>query len=160
MKLKFRGKMIPHIGVIVFIALGLWLTYDWPYETALFPRIGCIVVLIISVLSLGGEILSEGKAASGHSDAWVSSHLGGEKSSGRALIVFGSLILFMAGVWVFGYEFAAVAFVFLFMKFYGKQSWKMSVAFTVFSFVFLFSVFRLLLDVAWPPGMLWEMIGL
>jgi hypothetical protein len=59
-----------------------------------------------------------------------------------------------------GYEFAAVAFVFSYMKTTGKQSWKISILFTVFSLLFLLSVFRLLLGVIWPHGALWEIFGL
>ena len=89
----------------------------------------------------------------------MSSQISEELSFRRAGLVFGWLILFLIGVWALGYEFAAVAFVFLFMKITGKQSWGMSILFTVFSFVFLFSVFRLLLNVVWPHGALWEILG-
>lgn len=159
MRINFSKKLIPHLGVIIVVALGLLLSWGWPYETALFPRVGCIVVLIVAIISFMGELFKKEGQESSHSDAWVSSHLAGDHSSKRAGLVFGWLVLFLIGVWVFGYEFAALAFVFLFMKVYGKQSWKISIAFTAFSFVFLFSVFRLLLDVIWPHGALWEVLG-
>ena len=159
MKIRFSKKMIPHVGVIIVIGTGLFLSRDWPYETALFPRVGCTTVLIVAIISLIGELIrGEGKREP--SDAWVSSHLSGDHSLGRATLIFAWLVLFLIGVWALGYEFAAVAFVFLFMKATGRQSWRVSILFTVFSFVFLFSVFRLLLEVVWPHGALWEALGL
>ena len=159
MKAKISKKLIPHAGVIAVIGIGFLLTRSWPYETALFPRVGCIVVLIVAIISLIGEILWGGGQAD-PSDAWVSSQLSGGPSLRRAGVVFSWLVFFLIGVWALGYQFAAVAFVFLFMKFTGKQSWRISILFTVFSFGFLYSVFRLLLDVIWPHGALWEMLGL
>jgi hypothetical protein len=158
MKAKISKKLIPHVGVIAVIGIGLLLTQKWPYETALFPRVGCIVVLIVAIISLIGEVIRGGQG--GHSDAWVSNQLSEGPSLRRAALIFGWLVVFVVGVWALGYEFAAVAFVFLFMKITGKQSWRISILFTVFSLVFLYSVFRLLLDVTWPHGALWEMLGL
>ena len=158
MKIKLGKKFIPHLGVIVLIALGLLLTRNWPYETALFPRVGCTVVLIMAIISLISELLHQGRKR--ESDIWVASHLSGEPSLKRAGIVFGWLALFLIGIWALGYEFAAVAFVFFFMKIPGRQSWRISILFTVLSFVFLYSVFRLLLDVIWPHSALWEVLGL
>ena len=148
MKFNPSKKLIPHVAIIVLVSIGLFVTRDWPYETALFPRFGCIVVLGISILSLVSELVRVRGHAKEQEDPW------------RASVVFGWLVLFVIGVWAFGYEFAAVAFVFFFMKIPGKQGWRISILFTVFSFAFLFSVFRLLLNVVWPHGALWGILGL
>ena len=148
MKLNPSKKLLPHVTIIVVVSIGLFATRDWPYETALFPRFGCIAVLSVTMLSLISELVR------------VRGHASEQGDPRRTGVVFGWLVLFVVGVWAFGYEFAAVAFVFFFMKIHGKQSWKSSIAFTGFSFLFLFSVFRLLLDMIWPHGALWEMFGL
>ena len=57
MKAKISKKLIPHVGVIAIIGIGVLLTRNWPYETALFPRVGCIVVLIVAIISLVSELL-------------------------------------------------------------------------------------------------------
>jgi len=160
MKFHASKKLIPHVAVIVAIGIGLLLTWDWPYETALFPRVGCIVVLGVAIISLVSELVRGRGDEAEHGDAWVSSQLSGDRSLKRAGVVFGWLIVFLIGVWALGYEFAAVIFVFLFMKINGKQGWRISILFTVFSFAFLFSVFRLLLNVVWPHGALWGILGL
>jgi hypothetical protein len=159
MRIRFSKKVIPHVGVVIVIGAGLFLSRDWPYETALFPRVGCTTVLIVAIISLIGEILRGGGPGE-PSDVWVSSHLSEDHSLRRAALIFAWLVLFLIGVWALGYEFAAVAFVFLFMKTTGRQSWGISILFTALSFVFLFSVFRLLLDVVWPHGALWDALGL
>ena len=159
MKADVGGRGIPHAGVILVIGVGFLLTWNWPYETALFPRMACTVVLIVGIISLIGELI-RGRGREVHSDAGVSSHLVGDHSRGRAALVFAWLVLFLVGVWALGYQVAAIAFVFLFMKLSGKQSWRISVLFTGLSFVFLYSVFHLLLGVIWPRGALPEMVGL
>ncbi|OGP53577.1 MAG: hypothetical protein A2162_01930 [Deltaproteobacteria bacterium RBG_13_52_11b] len=160
MKFHASKKLIPHLVVIVAIGIGLLLTWDWPYETALFPRVGCIVVLGVAIISLVSELVRGRGDEAKLGDGWVSSQPSGDRSLRRVGVVFGWLILFLIGVWALGYEVAAVIFVFLFMKINGKQSWRISILFTVFSFVFLYSVFRLLLDVIWPHGALWGILGL
>ncbi len=119
-----------------------------------------MVVLGAAIISFVSELLRGRSQKKEQGDSWVSSQISGDLSLKRAGVVFGWLILFLIGVWVLGYEVAAVAFVFLFMKITGKQSWGMSILFTALSFVFLFSVFSLLLNVVWPHGALWEMFGL
>ncbi len=160
MKSNTGRKWIPHLAIIVVIGIGLLLTWDWPYETALFPRVGCMVVLGAAIISFVSELIRGRSQKKEQGDPWVSSQISGDLSLKRAGVVFGWLILFLIGVWVLGYEVAAVAFVFLFMKITGKQSWGVSILFTALSFVFLFSVFRLLLNVVWPHGALWEMLGI
>jgi hypothetical protein len=159
MKAHFNRNLIPHAGVLLVIGTGLILTRSWPPETALFPEVGCIVVLLVTLISLIGELFREGGTKE-RPDGWVSSQRPEGRSPGRAPLIFGWLASLLVGVWALGYEFAAVAFVFFYMKTTGKQSWKISILFTVFSFLFLFSVFRLLLGVIWPHGALWEMFGL
>lgn len=141
-------KLIPHVAIIVVVGIGLFLTRNWPYETALFPRFGCIAVLVVAILSFISEVVR------------VRERGEEQKDLRRTGIVFGWLVVFVIGVWAFGYEFAAVAFVFFFMKIHGRLSWKMSMAFTGLSLIFLFSVYRLLLDMTWPHGVLWKMFGL
>ena len=159
MKAKAQKKIIPHVAVFLVIGTGLFLTRGWPPETALFPEVGCIVVLLVTLISLIGELF-RGGGTKERPDGWVSSQRSEDRSLERAPLIFGWLAALLVGVWALGYEFAAVAFVFFYMKITGKQSWKISILFTVFSFLFLFSVFRLLLGVIWPHGALWEMFGL
>jgi uncharacterized membrane protein YiaA len=145
--MKPSKKLIPHVAIIVVVGIGLFLTRNWPYETALFPRFGCIAVLVVAILSFISELVR--KRERGEE----------QKDLRRTGIIFGWLVVFVIGVWAFGYECAALAFVFFFMKIHGRLSWKTSIAFSSFSFLFLLSVYRLLLDMTWPHGALWEMFG-
>jgi hypothetical protein len=160
MKFKPSKKLIPHVAIIVVIGIGLLLTRDWPYETALFPRFGCIVVLGVAILSLVSELVRGRGHKAEQKDPWLASQLSGDRPLRRAGVVFGWLVLFVIGVWAFGYEFAAVTFVFLFMKIKGKQPWHISILFTAVSFAFVMLVFHLGLGVTWPHGPVWEILGL
>jgi hypothetical protein len=153
--MKFTPGLIPHVAIIVVIGSGLLLTRDWPYETALFPRVGCIVVLCVAILALVSELVRGRGREADQKDPWLTSLFSGDRPLHRAGAVFGWLILFLIGVWAFGYEFAAVAFVFLFMKIQGKQSWPISILFTAGSFAFLMLVFHFGLGIKWPSGIMW-----
>jgi hypothetical protein len=147
MKFNPSKKLIPHVAIIVLVSIGLFVTRDWPYETALFPRFGCIVVLGVTILSLVSELVRVREHANEQEDPW------------RASVVFGWLVLFVIGVWALGYEFAAVIFVFLFMKINGKQSWRTSILFAAGSFAFLMLLFDWGLGIKWPSGLVWEILN-
>lgn len=156
-----RRNLIPHVAIIIVVGLGLLLTRSWPSETALFPEVGCAVVLVVAIISLISEYLAARRStALARGGECGSIETPGQPSMRVAATVFGWLILFLAAIWAIGYEIAAVAFVFLFMKIRGSQGWRLSVLFTVVSIAFLYLVFRLLLGVIWPHGALWEALGL
>ena len=62
MKLTFTEMQIPHLVVLVVTAVFLFLTMGWSYETYLFPRLICCVVLITVLISLYSEMREEKKS--------------------------------------------------------------------------------------------------
>jgi hypothetical protein len=162
MKLAFSKKLIPHVVILVVVGIGLLLTWDWPKETYLFPRLTCTVVLIVGLLSLFSELNQEKKDKGEQRDVWLSSSMSEDNRVliRRAAAIIGWLFLFIILIWLFGYKYAAVAFVFLFMKIQGQQSWRASLLFAAGAFAFLRLVFDWGLGIKWPSGILWGLLDL
>jgi Na+/melibiose symporter-like transporter len=159
MKLTFTRKQIPHLLVFVVAAVFLFLSRGWPYETYLFPRLICSVVLITVMISLYSEMKGEKKSSADQRDAWQASSMAeGRTFFHKTAIVMVWIFLYIAAIWLVGYEYASVAFIFFFMKFNGDQSWTVSILAAIVALAFVMLVFDWGLGIKWPDGLLQEML--
>jgi hypothetical protein len=155
MKLTFTEKQIPHLIILAVAVVFLILTAGWPYETYLFPRLICSVVILTVLLSLFSEMREQKKSGTDQRDAWQS----GSMSEGTSFVrmvgaVVAWLFLYLAAIWLVGYEYASVVFIFCFMKFQGKQTWMVSTLAAVVALAFVMLVFGWGLGIKWPDGLL------
>jgi hypothetical protein len=153
MKLTFSNKQIPHLVLFTIAAVFLFLTRDWPYETYLFPRLVCIIVLITILISLYSEMKEIKKSGEERKDAWMSSSMAeGRAAFNKAVLVMVWMFLYIFAIWLVGYEYASVAFIFCFMKFNGDQSWTISTLAAIVALAFVMLVFDWGLGIKWPDG--------
>ena len=68
------------------------------------------------------------------------------------------MVLYILAIWLVGYEYASVAFIFFFMKFNGDQSWTVSILAAIVALAFVMLVFDWGLGINWPDGLLQEML--
>jgi hypothetical protein len=158
MKLTFTKKQIPHLVVFVVTAVFLFLSRSWPYEAYLFPRLVCCVVLIAVLVSLCSEMGGEKKSGMEHRDAWQASSMAeGRTFFNKTAIAMVWMFFYILAIWLVGYEYASVAFIFSFMKFNGDQSWTISLLAAILALAFVMLVFDWGLGIQWPAGLLQEM---
>jgi hypothetical protein len=159
MKLTFSKTQIPHLVVFAVAVIFLFLTMDWPYETYLFPRLICSVVLITVLISLYSEMREEKKSGLDHRNAWQASSMAeGRTAFNKTTIVMVWMFLYILAIWLVGYEYASVAFIFFYMKFQGEQTWTVSILSTIAALAFVMLVFDWGLGIKWPDGFLQMML--
>lgn len=160
MRLTFSKKQIPHLVVLAVAALFLALTAGWPYETYLFPRLICCVVLFTVLISLYAEMHADKKdSADSVRNAWLSSSMAEDRTAlVKTSMVVIWMFLYILAIRLVGYEVASVAFIFLFMKFQGKQTWGVAILAALLCFAFVMLVFDWGLGIKWPDGLLQEML--
>ena len=159
MRLTFSKKQIPHLVVFLVAAVFLFLTRGWPYETYLFPRLICSVVLIMVLISLYSETKERKKSQTDHRNAWQTSSMAeGRTVFNKTAMVMVWMFLYILAIWLVGYEYASVAFIFFYMKFQGDQSWTVSILAAIVALAFVMLVFDWGLGISWPDGLLQEML--
>ncbi len=70
------------------------------------------------------------------------------------------MVLYILAIWLVGYEYASVAFIFFFMKFQGEQSWAVSILAAIVALAFVMLVFDWGLGINWPDGLLQQDVQL
>jgi hypothetical protein len=157
MRLKIGSpEVVSHLIVIVVVGLGLWIGRSWPYETGLFPRATGYTIILVAIVSLFLEIRRKMRQTE---NAGAPPVIEADLAK-KALVSFGWLAGFIAGIWILGYVLASLLYVFFYMKVKGKQSWLITILITVGAYVFMWSIFGLLLGIKWFPGALWGWLGL
>ena len=157
MKLTFSKDRFSHLVAFVVTAVFLFLTMGWSYEACLFPRLVCIVVLITVLISLFSEMREEKKSGD-HKNAWQSSSMAeGRTVFNKTAMVMVWMFLYILAIWLVGYEYASVAFIFFYMKFQGDQSWTVSILAAIVALAFVMLVFDWGLGIKWPDGLLQQM---
>ncbi len=155
MRIKIDKEVGSHLFIIGVVALGLWVTRTWPYETALFPRVTANAILIVAFLSLFVEIRKKRKKGGTAAAPILKPGVGK-----NAVINFGWLLGYVIGTWLLGYMIASALYVFLYMKVKGKQNWLISILVPTGVITFLGVVFIVFLKIRLLPGVLWSWFGL
>jgi Tripartite tricarboxylate transporter TctB family len=159
MKMTFTKKQIPHLVLFIVTSVFLFLSMGWPYETYLFPRLVCIIVLITVLISLYSEMREEKKNGPDHRNAWQASSMAeGRTVFNKTAIIMVWMLFYILAIWLVGYEYASVAFIFFFMKFNGEQGWTVSILAAIVALAFMMLVFDWGLGIKWPDGIIQEML--
>ena len=74
----------------------------------------------------------------------------------RKACPFGWLVGFCVLTWAVGFEMAAPAYVFFYMRLHGKVNWSKSILFTAATLAVIIVVYGLIFSTNWPVGALWE----
>jgi hypothetical protein len=146
------------IGVFGYMFLDM---QEYPEKSALVPLVVAVPGLILSAAQFlldlkavvfgaaGREPSTEGPAAEG---GFLSEERKKEFALAGWILVILGLIL-AVGFWV-----AIAVYVPLFMRFHGKESWKLSLGVGLCGWAAIFLVFHVLLGVQLFPGFLFELI--
>lgn len=78
----------------------------------------------------------------------------------RAIIIFSWIVGFLVGIWLLGFPIAIPLMVFTYLKIQSKESWVLSIVFTVVSFIFFWLLFVRLLNLPFPEGLIITWLGL
>lgn len=141
----------------------IYISWEWELGARLVPSIvaawGIFFVgsLLISVLFLAPKVRT---AASGPSDDEV--HLDIQADYGdlsvreiftRAAVYFGWLLFFLGATGVVGLLMGMLLFLIGYIRFEGKESWRMTLAVSVPLWAFSYGLFHHILLVPWPPSL-------
>ncbi len=144
----FSGPNVMSSCLIV-VAAGVAITsLKWPFKTALFPLVISLCVLILAVsellLNLFGKEKIDKKMV--QVDFKLSEDVEEEVAFRRTLGAFAWIVGFFVLILLLGFSIAVALFVFVYVKFQGKERWALSILMAGSSWFFFWGLFIWLLD--------------
>jgi TctA family transporter len=159
---------------VCFLVLIAWLLYvasEWNYDAKIIPVIVGTGALVFGTISLLNQTLRTEHAPVADTDAEQQvtkslhmdiqaegqDHMTAKEIGLRGAMFFGWLVGYMASMATVGVLITTTIFIITFMRFEGKEGWKVTLGMT-FGVVFMtWLLFDQLLTIPWPPTLLGDM---
>ena len=168
MKIKITGRLLFSFGFVVLFVFLIWVSMGYNQLARLVPLVVLIPGLFAALLQFGldlrkafkGEEKATTESKTPASDQPEEEHevkLSPEEKQRRELIGIAWLLGFFGLIVIFGLNAAIPIFVLAFMRYFGRESWRLSIGFAVgcWGFVWLVFVYGLRNDMY--PGVLADM---
>lgn len=159
----FTVFFIGVVGTLLYIAM------DWNYDAKIIPVIVGIGGVTFAGISLLNQVLRPPVTAemadteaeqqtrkSLHMDIQASGQeeMSAKQIGLRGAMFFGWLVAYMASMATVGVLITTTLFIIAFMRFEGKESWKLTINMTIGVVFMTWLLFDYLLTIPWPPTLL------
>jgi hypothetical protein len=177
MKLKITGNLLFSLGMTILFLFLLVVTMGYGYRTKLVPMVVLVPGLIAAALqflldlreALRGEKPAKPEVAEEQASAPVAEtevvkpgkgakkeKLTPQEKRRREWIAVGWLFLSVALIAVLGLSVAIPVFVIAYMRFYGRESWRLSIGIAALMWAFVYVVFVWGMRSQLHPGLILE----
>jgi ABC-type sugar transport system permease subunit len=160
-RIKFSGQHVMTLCLAV-ISIGVIVSaLRWPFKTALFPVIigSCALLFSLAEFSMSVYETTGGRTKKKKQEAMdfkFSEDIDPAVAKRRTWTAFGWIIGFFFLIVLFGFIIGIPLYVFLYIKFHGRESWLVSILMTVGSWFFFWGLFIWLLDTPMPEGLVFR----
>jgi TctA family transporter len=155
-------------GLLILFIMMLSQSLDWAFAARIVPTIVGVGAVLACALSLANDVFGVHEGEDGASVAPAgkgpkkihmdivskTSHLPGLTVLGRGFQFFGWMAAFMAVMWVIGLIPAVPIFIISYMRFEGREKWKIVLPTAAAVVLLIYVVFDRLLAIPWPPTLL------
>ncbi len=156
--MRFPTRILFTLGVVILSAYAVISSRDWPLTMSLFPLIVGVPVLVLSLIQLGMELYqlrsAGGMKREDTGDLQVDLNMNSGVVAAKAGKFFGWILGFFFCVWVLGFFIAVPLYTLLYLKLDAKESWKLSIALTVATFIFFVGLFDQILHLPWTQPLI------
>lgn len=143
------------LSVLILIASGYGVitAWSWPTKAALFPL--AIGIPLFCLAAIEGLWVILGRTERTESREFqLSAHLPPRETLRRTAIAAAWILGFFAAILLLGFPIAVALFVFVYLKFQGRESWLFSAVFTAVTWGAFYLLFDRLLHLPFPAGWL------
>jgi len=156
-----KASLALAVAVMVVAGVGTIAALDWPWKAKLFPLVigiplFCLAAVEALLVLLAKERQSEPEGKDDVSLDTASAYL----ARRRGFVATGWILAFLALVVLLGFPLAVALFVFLYIKLQGGEGWIFTVVFTAAVWGAFYGLFDQLLHLPFPPGWLFQWLGL
>ena len=155
--MKFTGKAAMSFGLMATTAYMVITAMAWPFKTALFPMAIGIPVFCMATAVFFMDLLGTEKKKSGSSpvvDFQLSQSKDASLTMKRTVEIFSWIIGFFLLILLVGFSLSIPTFFVAFLRFKGKESWKLTIILSGIAWAFFYGLFVWLLDTPFMDGWL------
>ena len=161
--MKITPAAIFSFCALVFFIIFVYLAQDWRLQARLYPYAIGIPMLILAIVQVILDL--KGVKAKQSSDATpmdfqFTKDVDPTTAKKRAIIMFSWLIAFFLLIWLVGFPIGIPVMMFAYLKFQGRESWKLSILLTVIAWLCFWGLFVRLLHLPFPDGLVLTWLGL
>jgi putative tricarboxylic transport membrane protein len=157
-EMMFRGESLMSMGSMIIAVWVVSTALRWPFRTALFPAaIGIPIFFMAGVVFLQSLFKREEAVEKQATSVLQSPANGNEPSPIRkTALAFGAALAFFFLVLLLGFPISVPLFVFLYLKFWGREGWRISLGLTAAAWVCFYGLFIWLLNTPFEEGLILE----
>lgn len=160
MKPKLNLHFFLALGVVLVASYALYSAIDWPFRTALFPRMIALPLLLLALVEMGWSAFGAEKQREGHAvDFELSTDIDPSVARRRTLTIVAWILGFFILILLVGFPVGVPLFVFLYLKMAGKEGWGLALILTFLSWLLMKGLFDLLLHLPFPQGWIFSLLG-
>jgi hypothetical protein len=155
------------VALLAIVAYFLWEARDWQIRAGLGPWSIGFVMLPLALLQVGVAVRALVRAPNPAVGAAPADKTTADAASvddavvrRRALFIIAWTIGFFLGLWLLGFRLASPLLTFAFLRFGARESLRTAALFALGTYLCVVLVFQAGVKVPFPPGLLWESLGL
>ena len=157
---KIKGRLLFSLGLVLLLAFLIYVSTGYNQLARLVPLVVLVPGFIAAVIQLGLEVRAaffpkKNAAAEQPEEDESSVKLPAREKFQRELVAIGWLLGFFVMIIVLGQVVAIPLFVLIFMRVFGRESWRASIAFAALCWLFAYGIFVYIMRNELYPGYLY-----
>ena len=140
-----RASLALALGVMALSGWAALSALAWPLKAALFPLVISVPLFCLAAAELAWGLLGR-RGAAEESPLAVAPR--------KTALAVGWILGFFAAIVLLGFPIAVALFVFVYLKFQGRESWLFSIVFTAVVWGIFYGLFEYLLHLPFGAGWL------
>ena len=161
--MKITPPAIFSFCALIFFCVFVYLAQEWRMQARLYPWAIGIPMLILAIvqviLDLKGVKAKESSSAT-PMDFQFTKEVDPTTARKRAITMFAWLLGFFLLIWLVGFPIGIAVMMFTYLKFQGRESWKLSIGLTIIAWLSFWGLFVKLLHLPFPDGLLLTWLGI
>lgn len=160
MKPKINVHFLLAFAVALVGGYALYVSLDWPFRTALFPRMIGVPLLLLALIEMALSAFGTEKEREGHAvDFELTTDIDPLVARRRTLTIIAWILGFFILILSVGFPLGVPVFVFLYLKCAGKEGWGLTLLLTGLSWLLMEGLFDRLLHLPFPRGWIFSLLG-
>ena len=132
---------------------ALYVSWSWPFRTALFPRVIALPILCLALIELALSVWGSEREREGHAvDFQLTETVEPALARKRTIAIIIWTLGFLALILLVGFPLAVPIFVFAYLKIAGRETWTLAIVLTAMSWLFMEGLFNRFLHIPFAEG--------
>ena len=155
MKLLLNLRCVLSLAAACVAGYALYASWNWPFRTALFPRVIALPILFLALIESALSVWSSESERGGHAvDFQLTDTVEPALARKRTIAIIFWTLGFLVLILLVGFPLAVPIFVFAYLKIAGREPWTLTLILTAISWLSMEGLFNRLLHLPFPEGLI------